>query len=187
PETSARAVALKPSTPSSPMPTMDSQRLDEAPSGMVRSARMRRILILGGTAEARALAGALAERTDVSVTLSLAGRTADPLPQCAPVRSGGFGGVEGLAAYLTAERVDALIDATHPYAAAISANAAEAARATAVPLLALRRPPWNRVAGDSWTEVGAMENAVTALAAAPRRVFLALGRKELRPFEAAPQ
>src|SRR5512144_1223054 len=79
PDTRARAAALKPSTPSSPMPTMDSQRLDEAPSGMARSARIGRILILGGTAEARALAGVLVERKDLAVTLSLAGRTAQPL------------------------------------------------------------------------------------------------------------
>jgi precorrin-6A/cobalt-precorrin-6A reductase len=80
-----------------------------------------------------------------------------------------------------------LIDATHPYAAAISANAAEAARAAGVPLLALRRPPWTEVPGDVWTEVDTMEDAAEALGKAPRRVFLALGRKELRPFEAAPQ
>jgi precorrin-6A/cobalt-precorrin-6A reductase len=169
------------------MPTMDSQRLDEAPSGMARSARMTRILILGGTAEARALAAALAGRNDLAVTLSLAGRTAEPLPQPVPVRSGGFGGAGGLADYLRAERIDVLIDATHPYAAAISANAAEAARAARVPLIALRRPPWRKVQGDIWTEVDTMEEAVEALGQAPRRVFLALGRKELRPFEAAPQ
>jgi precorrin-6A/cobalt-precorrin-6A reductase len=169
------------------MPTMDSQRLVGAPSGMARSARIARILILGGTADARALAAALAGRNDLAVTLSLAGRTAEPLKQPVPVRSGGFGGADGLADYLCAERIDVLIDATHPYAAVISANAAEAARATRVPLIALRRPPWRKVPGDIWTEVETMEDAVQALGQAPRRVFLALGRKELRPFEAAPQ
>jgi len=148
---------------------------------------MTRIHILGGTAEARALAAALAARKDLAVTLSLAGRTAEPLPQPVPVRSGGFGGAEGLADYLRAERIDLLIDATHPYAAAISANAAEAARASGIRLLALRRPPWRKVRGDSWIEVETMEQAVCALGEAPRRVFLALGRKELRPFESAPQ
>ncbi|MGE5261364.1 MAG: cobalt-precorrin-6A reductase [Actinomycetota bacterium] len=154
---------------------------------MARSARMTRILILGGTAEARALAAALAGRKDLAVTLSLAGRTADPLKQPVAVRSGGFGGAEGLAAYLRAEGIDLLIDATHPYAAAISANAAEAARVAQVKLIALRRPPWRKATGDLWTEVDTMEDAVKALGDAPRRVFLALGRKELRPFEAAPQ
>ncbi|HET9577485.1 MAG TPA: precorrin-6A/cobalt-precorrin-6A reductase, partial [Usitatibacter sp.] len=99
---------------------------------MARSARIGRILILGGTAEARELAGALATREDLAVTLSLAGRTAEPLAQPVPARRGGFGGAEGLASYLRAERIDVLIDATHPYAAAISANAVEAARSAEV-------------------------------------------------------
>jgi precorrin-6A/cobalt-precorrin-6A reductase len=145
------------------------------------------ILILGGTAEARALAGALAARKDLAVTVSLAGRTAQPAAQPVPVRMGGFGGADGLAAYLGAEQIDALIDATHPYAAAISANAAKAAKIARVPLLALRRPPWAKGAGDTWIEVATVEDAVEALGKTPRRVFLALGRKELQPFAAAPQ
>jgi precorrin-6A/cobalt-precorrin-6A reductase len=169
------------------MPTMDSHRFGEAGSGMVRSARTSRTLILGGTIEARLLADALAKRPGVTVTLSLAGRTANPLPQPVPVRIGGFGGADGLAAYLRDERIDALIDATHPYAATISANAAEAVRATGVPLVALRRKAWTKVDGDSWVEVATMDEAVRALGQAPRRVFLALGRKELQPFTAAPQ
>ena len=119
--------------------------------------------------------------------MSLAGRTAEPLPQAVPVRSGGFGGADGLAAYLRAERIDALVDATHPYAGIISANAANAAEKTGVPLLALRRPPWRKVAGDNWIDVASVEDAVAALGEAPRRVLLALGRKELQPFAAAPQ
>jgi precorrin-6A/cobalt-precorrin-6A reductase len=104
-----------------------------------------------------------------------------------PVRIGGFGGASGLANYLSAERVDVLIDATHPYAAIISANAAHAAQLTGVPLLALQRRPWLPVAGDRWIEVPDIPAAVAALGGAPRRVFLALGRKELSPFAAAPQ
>jgi precorrin-6A/cobalt-precorrin-6A reductase len=154
---------------------------------MTPSARIKRILILGGTAEARELAGVLAPRDDLAVTLSLAGRTANPVKQAVPVRVGGFGGAEGLAAYLRAEQIDALIDATHPYAAAISANATEAARGANVPLIALRRPPWSPVRGDDWIEVKTMDEAAQALGKAPRRVFLALGRKELQPFTAAPQ
>jgi precorrin-6A/cobalt-precorrin-6A reductase len=134
------------------------------------------ILILGGTAEARRLAGALAGRSEFAVTLSLAGRTAQPAAQPVPVRSGVFGGADGLARYLRNEQIDALIDATHPYAAAISANAAKAADATGVKLLALRRPPWRKVAGDTWIEVATIEDAVEALGKEPRRVFLALGR-----------
>jgi precorrin-6A/cobalt-precorrin-6A reductase len=146
-----------------------------------------RILILGGTTEARRLAGCLAGRTELAVVLSLAGRTAAPAAQPVPVRVGGFGGAEGLAAYLSAEHIDVLVDATHPYAAVISANAAKAAVSAGVRLLALRRPPWTPVAGDDWTEVGDMPEAVRALGGAPRRAFLALGRKELAPFADAPQ
>jgi precorrin-6A/cobalt-precorrin-6A reductase len=146
-----------------------------------------RILILGGTAEARQLAGLLAARNDLDVTLSLAGRTAAPAAQPVPVRTGGFGGPDGLANHLRAENIDVLIDATHPYAAAISANAATAAARTGVPSVALRRPSWPPAADDRWIEVDRMVDAVTALGDAPRHVFLALGRKEIAPFEVAPQ
>jgi precorrin-6A/cobalt-precorrin-6A reductase len=154
---------------------------------MTRSARITRVLILGGTSEARALAAALAERKEFSVTLSLAGRTAEPLPQPVPVRIGGFGGPEGLAEHLRNEHIDVLIDATHPYAATISANATIAAAKAGVKLLAMRRPPWAKVAGDDWTEVDGIDAAVEALGSAPRRVFLTLGRKEIGPFATAPQ
>jgi precorrin-6A/cobalt-precorrin-6A reductase len=148
---------------------------------------MHRILILGGTLEARRLAERLRGRADVAVTVSLAGRTAAPAAQPVPVRIGGFGGAEGLAAYLRAERIAALIDATHPYAATISDNAARAAAAAEVRLLALRRPPWQRVADDRWSEVPDVRAAVAALGPAPRHVFLALGRNEIQPFATAPQ
>jgi len=148
---------------------------------------MRQILILGGTAEARQLAGLLAKRTDLTVTLSLAGRTAAPAAQPVPVRIGGFGGAEGLAAYLRAERIDALIDATHPYAATISRHAADAAAAANVPIVGLRRAAWRAVPGDRWVEAGDMADAVRALGAASRRVFLAIGRNEVAAFQAAPQ
>jgi precorrin-6A/cobalt-precorrin-6A reductase len=143
---------------------------------------MHRVLILGGTLEARRLAERLRGRADVALTLSLAGRTAAPAAQPVPVRVGGFGGAEGLAAYLRAERIAALIDATHPYAATISANAARAAAAAGVRLLALRRPPWQRAAGDRWTEVADVPAAVQALGSRLRHVFLTLGRKEIQPF-----
>jgi precorrin-6A/cobalt-precorrin-6A reductase len=148
---------------------------------------MRRILILGGTTEARRLAERLAGRHDLAVTLSLAGRTAKPAPQPVPVRIGGFGGAEGLAAHLATERIDVLIDATHPYAAIIAGNAARAARSAGVPLLALRRPAWVAVAGDLWREVADAGAAVASLGEAPRRVFLALGRNDIAPFVTAPQ
>ncbi|MFK0687434.1 cobalt-precorrin-6A reductase [Mesorhizobium sp. IMUNJ 23033] len=146
-----------------------------------------RILILGGTSEARQLAGKLAARADLSVTLSLAGRTESPVAQGVPVRTGGFGGEHGLAAYLKEAGTDLLIDATHPYAARISANAAQAARRADVPIMALRRPGWEPVEGDRWTLVDEVAGAVEALGQAPRRVFLALGRQEVGAFEATPQ
>lgn len=104
-----------------------------------------------------------------------------------PTRVGGFGGAEGLAEYIKAEGVTMVVDATHPFAAIISTNAAQAVRMAGVPLLALRRAPWTPHDGDLWTMVPDMEAAVAALGKKPRRVFLALGRKELAPFEAAPQ
>lgn len=146
-----------------------------------------RILILGGTTEARQLAGKLAARADLSITLSLAGRTENPVAQNVPTRVGGFGGAGGLAAYLNDMRIDLLIDATHPYAAQISANAAEAARKTGMPIIALRRPGWEPVKGDRWTLVGTVAEAVEVLGPAPRRAFLSLGRQEVAAFEAAPQ
>lgn len=149
--------------------------------------RRPRLLILGGTAEARALAAALAARGHYEVSLSLAGRTRNPLDQPAPFRSGGFGGAEGLAAHLKDQRIDALVDATHPFAANISRNAAEAAKAAGVPLLALLRPEWTREPGDLWTKAADIPDAVAKLGTAPRRVLAALGRNEAHALEAAPQ
>lgn len=144
------------------------------------------VLILGGTTEARQLAERFSVRGDLDVVLSLAGRTRAPAAQPVPVRVGGFGGAEGLAEHLRENRIALLIDATHPYAARISRNAAEAARMAGTPILALRRPPWTRVEGDRWREVGTAAEAVLALGEKPRRVLLALGRQEVRVFSAAP-
>lgn len=89
--------------------------------------------------------------------------------------------------YLRVARIDLLIDATHPYAAKISANAERAARSTSVPFLAIRRPPWTAVPGDRWTEVNDVAEAVAELGLSPRRVFVALGRQDLHSFVRAPQ
>jgi precorrin-6A/cobalt-precorrin-6A reductase len=152
---------------------------------MIRT--LPRILILGGTTEARLLGERLAKRGDLDITLSLAGRTAAPVPHAVPVRIGGFGGADGLADYLVSERIDVLIDATHPYATVISENAIAAARKTGVRFVALRRLAWSRVDGDRWTEVDDTAAAVRAIGEPPRRVFVALGRNDLAPFIAAPQ
>jgi precorrin-6A/cobalt-precorrin-6A reductase len=148
---------------------------------------MTRILILGGTTEARELAERLAKRGGVEVVVSLAGRTKSPAPQPVPIRSGGFGGAAGLADYLAKGRIDALIDATHPYAEVISANAYAAARVSGVPLIAVRRPPWAQLQSDIWKEAADIAAAVRMLGNDPRRVFVTLGRSELSALVQAPQ
>lgn len=146
-----------------------------------------RILILGGTSEARRLAAALAPREDLDILLSLAGRTEAPAQQPVPVRVGGFGGAEGLATFLTEGACDLLIDATHPFAERISANATAAAERTGIPALALVRPEWVPEPGDHWHIVADIPAAIAALGPAPRRVFLATGRQGAHHAEIAPQ
>ena len=133
------------------------------------------------------MAARLAQRSDLDVTLSLAGRTAAPLAHAVPIRVGGFGGADGLADHLAAERVDVLIDATHPYANVMSQNAAAAAHKAAVAFVALRRPAWIAVAGDCWIDVSDAREAAYAIGQESRSVFVALGRNELAPFAGAPQ
>lgn len=147
---------------------------------------MPNVLLLGGTTEASALAQLLAAR-GIPATLSYAGRTENPRPQPVPVRVGGFGGVDGLAAYLREARVTHLVDATHPFAATMSGNAVAAAAATGVPLLALTRPAWTPQAGDRWQHVADIDAAVAALAGPARRILLALGRMHVAAFAAQAQ
>ena len=146
-----------------------------------------RILVLGGTTEATRLAKALADRPEIEATLSLAGRTEAPAAQPIPTRIGGFGGAEGLAAWLVEHRIDVLVDATHPFAAQISRNAAEAACATGTPIVAFVRAPWRREPGDDWREVATLEEAAHAIGATPRRVLLTTGRLGLASFAVAPR
>ncbi|WP_232628632.1 cobalt-precorrin-6A reductase [Methylobacterium sp. Leaf118] len=146
-----------------------------------------KILVLGGTSEASALAALLAGRPAFDVTLSLAGRTRAPRLGPLRTRIGGFGGPEGLAAWLAASAIDRVIDATHPFAVRISANAARACAQAGATLLALRRPPWTPQAGDRWRTVESVAACVPALGAAPRRVFLTVGRQEVGAFATAPQ
>lgn len=146
-----------------------------------------RVLVLGGTTEASALAKLLAADARFDATLSLAGRTSNPTPQPLATRVGGFGGVEGLARWLREEKVDAVIDATHPYAARMSANAVAACAQTGVPLGSIVRQAWPRQEDDSWQIVPSAEAAAAALGKTPRRVFLSLGRQDLHAFTSAPQ
>jgi precorrin-6A/cobalt-precorrin-6A reductase len=137
-----------------------------------------RILLLGGTEEARELAEKLDER-GADFVVSLAGRTAADYP--GTVRSGGFGGEDALADYIRDEGFTAVVDATHPFAGAISPAAKRAARAARVRYLRLERPPWRRAMGDRWVEVQSLEEAAEALDNGAR-VFLPIGGTSLRPF-----
>lgn len=143
---------------------------------------MTRLLILGGTADAAKLAQALAERPGLDVISSLAGRTNTVPDLPGRVRVGGFGGAAGLAEYLRGEAIDRVVDATHPFAARISAHAADACRALGVPRLMLVRPSWRPVSGDRWVEVGSMAAAVEALPGLGRRAFLTVGIGEVAAF-----
>ena len=144
------------------------------------------VLILGGTTEAYQLAERLHEDARLRVISSLAGRTAQPRQPAGEWRVGGFGGPDGLAAYLRAEGIAAVVDATHPFAARMGWNAAAACAVVDVPLLRLERPAWVAGPDDHWIEVDDWDMAVAALAergkAVPQRVLLALGRQELAPF-----
>ncbi|MCQ8277087.1 cobalt-precorrin-6A reductase [Acetobacteraceae bacterium KSS8] len=141
------------------------------------------ILILGGTAEARALAASLRDDGRFAPLLSLAGATEHPVEQPVPTRSGGFGGAEGLASFLRDNGIRAVVDATHPFATRISANAARACLAAAVELVRIERPAWSLAGHERWTEVEDMEAAAAYLGRRPLRVFLTVGRRDLEPFK----
>jgi precorrin-6A/cobalt-precorrin-6A reductase len=147
---------------------------------------MTRALILGGTGNANALAAALA-RAKIDAIYSYAGRTQIPLPHALPTRTGGFGGAAGLADFIREAEITHVVDATHPFAAEMSRNAAIACAATGVPLLALERAPWTTTTGDRWIEVPDIAGAVAALPDPPARVFLAIGRQHVAPFAEKPQ
>ena len=145
-----------------------------------------RVLILGGTSEASELGRTLARDGRFQATISLAGRTKNPGRQSVPTRIGGFGGVDGLAHYLIEHRIDALIDATHPFATKMTCHAELAARETGTPLLVIYRPAWQRHEGDRWIEVPDVQAAAQAIGAIPRRVLLTIGQKDLAALSSAP-
>ena len=139
-----------------------------------------KILILGGTAEARQLANRLVALGHDVIT-SLAGRTQDPILPEGGIRMGPFGGIPGLCAYLRAAKVDRLVDATHPYAGLISINAVAAAKATGVRLIRYMRPEWEPQPGQSWTHVSSVQEAADALPAGAN-VLLTTGHTGLETF-----
>ncbi len=144
-------------------------------------AKPLRVLILGGTADANRLVAAVARRSAPRSVLSYAGRTENPKPPPIAWRVGGFGGVDGLVDYLRTENIARVIDATHPFAAQMSAHAIAACAAAAVPLLALERAPWQRVPGDRWIEVDDFAAAAQALGR-----YAAPGIPRHRPQHLAP-
>ncbi len=161
---------------------MDSQR----PPVLISVLAMR-VLILGGTTEASALARLIAGDARFDATLSLAGRTVAPRAQPIATRIGGFGGTEAMARWLRDEKIEAVVDATHPYADQISANAVSACGAVGLPLASIVRPPWTAQPGDNWQSVPSADAAARAIGEISQRVFLSLGRQELGAFASAPQ
>jgi len=137
------------------------------------------VLILGGTAEARALAKALVD-AGVRVVSSLAGRVRDPALPVGEVRIGGFGGATGLAAWIGEREVSAVVDATHPFASTMTAHAVEACAAAGAPLVVLRRPGWPPEPGWVWAD--SVDDAAALLPSLGKRVFLTTGRTSLAAF-----
>lgn len=142
------------------------------------------MLVLGGTGEARRLAAGLIA-AGVQVLSSLAGRVAEPVLPEGEVRIGGFGGVDGLAAWLGQHRPRAVVDATHPFAAQITAHAVRAAAATGTPLLRLQRPGWTAQPGDDWRWVDSLAQAAEAVAGFGT-VFVTTGRQGVGAFAGVP-
>jgi precorrin-6A/cobalt-precorrin-6A reductase len=149
-----------------------------------RSATMQTVLVLGGTAEARILAGLLVDR-GTPVVSTLAGRVQNPRLPPGEVRIGGFGGIPGLVSWLRASNVAAIVDATHPFASRITASAAAAATQLGLPIVLLRRPSWTPTTADNWTWVSSLLEAANSLSA--DRIFLTTGRQGLPAFAPCPQ
>lgn len=149
--------------------------------GVAPAEGVRSVLLLGGTTEAFRLAQLFANEPGVDVITSLAGRTSSPRQPAGRLRVGGFGGPDGLAEFLVSERIQAVIDATHPFAATMTEHAVYAAQRTGIPLLLLSRSPWEKTEQDQWIDVPDIE---TAVASVPRRarVLLAVGRQEAPAF-----
>ncbi|WP_233434225.1 cobalt-precorrin-6A reductase [Nocardia yamanashiensis] len=137
---------------------------------------------MGGTREARELADIVSGERGFEIVSSLAGRVREPVLPVGEVRVGGFGGVDGLREWLSGNGVEAVVDATHPFAGAITANAAAAALALGLPVLHLRRPAWQQRDGDHWVRVPDLAGAAKALTGMGDRVFLTIGRQGVAAF-----
>ncbi|NMM85649.1 cobalt-precorrin-6A reductase [Rhodococcus sp. SRB_17] len=140
------------------------------------------MLVLGGTGEGREVAARLADSSDLDVVTSLAGRVRDPRWPEGEVRVGGFGGAEGLAEWLHENSIQAVLDATHPFAARITANAHQAAAACSIPFAICRRPPWPQRDGDTWLPARDLDHAAELVPTLGRRPFLTIGRQGVSAF-----
>lgn len=147
-----------------------------------RASTDMRVLILGGTQEAFHLAERLADVAGIEIISSLAGRTKEPRVPNGQVRTGGFGGAEGLARYLREECVTHLVNATHPFAARISANAVAAAEAAGIPLVRLLRPAWTARPDDRWIAARDAAEAARLCQREGGRIFLTVGSGDLEAF-----
>lgn len=146
-------------------------------------ARLRNLLLLGGTGEALRLARELHGHGRVRCISSLAGRTENPGKPPGDLRIGGFGGIDGLSAYLATEKIDLVLDATHPFAAQMAQHAHDACKALGIPRAKLVRPAWVAAPGDRWTLMPSIAAAAVFLRFHPaRRIFLTLGRQDLGAF-----
>lgn len=148
------------------------------------SSAILRILILGGTGEGTELASRLASKKDLTYIYSFAGRVTSPRSPEGAVRVGGFGGVEGLIAYLLTENITAVVDATHPFSVTVSRNVEAACARLRLPLIAFTRPAWQQRKDDLWQEVTTFEEAASAVNVRKGRVFLSIGRQEVGSFSA---
>ncbi|MEJ8476289.1 cobalt-precorrin-6A reductase [Roseibium algae] len=142
----------------------------------------QKILLLAGTFEARQIADRLPQLlSDSEITASFSGAVSDLPEMAVSTHVGGFGGIKGLSAYLIQNRIDLVIDATHPFAAQMSHHAASACKTTGTALIRFDRPRWEPVAGDTWVNAADIEETVKLLPL-KARVFLAIGRKEIAAF-----
>lgn len=143
-----------------------------------------KVLILGGTCEASDIAKRIADQRDLSVISSLAGRVNQPRIPEGSVRIGGFGGEDGFISFLQNERIDVVIDATHPFAARITSSAESACRRLGLPLIVFSRVPWTKQETDRWHVTHDTQSAAAYVAQTPGRVFLAIGRQKIDDFAA---
>jgi len=149
-------------------------------------AERRRLLVLGGTGEAVEFSHQAAALAGVDLIYTLAGRTRTPTQAGGRLHIGGFGGIDGLCDFLSNEKIDLVVDATHPFSTRMSHNSSRAAAALGLPALVLQRPPWRKGKGDNWIQVPNNREAANRLPDLGKRFFLTVGRSGLEFYATAP-